>query len=42
VEEGHRLGILGQRRRQSTLLKVTLGLLTGYEGSVRVFGMPPE
>lgn len=43
VEEGHRLGILGPNGGgKSTLLKVTLGLLTGYEGSVRVFGMPPE
>ncbi len=43
VEAGHRLGILGPNGGgKSTLLKVTLGLLTGYEGTVRVLGMSPE
>lgn len=43
VEEGHRLGILGPNGGgKSTLLKVTLGLLGGYTGSVRVLGMSPN
>ncbi|MFO0833069.1 MAG: metal ABC transporter ATP-binding protein [Phycisphaerales bacterium] len=42
VEEGHRLGILGPNGGgKSTLLKVTLGLLDGYDGTVRVLGMSP-
>ena len=42
VRDGERLGILGPNGGgKSTLLKLTLGLLDGYEGSIRVFDMPP-
>lgn len=43
VPVGQRLGILGPNGGgKSTLLRVTLGLLRGYSGSVRVFGHTPE
>jgi len=43
VREGERLGILGPNGGgKSTLLKLTLGLLDGYEGEIRVFGLSPE
>ena len=42
VSEGERLGILGPNGGgKSTLLKLTLGLLDGYEGEIRVFDMTP-
>lgn len=42
VLQGERLGILGPNGGgKSTLLKLTLGLLSGHEGSIEVFGMPP-
>lgn len=42
VNEGERLGILGPNGGgKSTLLKLTLGLLDGYEGEISVFGMTP-
>ena len=43
VRAGQRLGILGPNGGgKSTLLKLTLGLLRGYSGSIRVFGRTPE
>jgi ABC-type Mn2+/Zn2+ transport system ATPase subunit len=43
VTEGERLGVLGPNGGgKSTLLKLTLGLLGGYSGEVRVFGLAPE
>jgi zinc transport system ATP-binding protein len=43
VEQGVRLGILGPNGGgKSTLLKLTLGLLHGYAGSIRIFGVSPE
>lgn len=42
VKTGERLGILGPNGGgKSTLLKLTLGLLDGYEGVIRVFDMTP-
>jgi zinc transport system ATP-binding protein len=42
VSEGERLGVLGPNGGgKSTLLKLTLGLLGGYSGEIRVFGVPP-
>jgi zinc transport system ATP-binding protein len=42
VREGERLGILGPNGGgKSTLLKLTLGLLEGHQGAIRVFDMPP-
>ncbi len=42
VNDGERLGILGPNGGgKSTLLKLTLGLLEGYEGTIRVFDMTP-
>ncbi len=43
VNEGERLGVLGPNGGgKSTLLKLTLGLLTGNTGQIRVFGYSPE
>lgn len=43
VQAGERLGILGPNGGgKSTLLKLTLGVLTGYRGTIRVFGLPPR
>jgi ABC-type Mn2+/Zn2+ transport system ATPase subunit len=43
VSEGERLGVLGPNGGgKSTLLKLTLGLLGGYSGEIRVFGASPE
>ena len=43
VNEGERLGVLGPNGGgKSTLLKLTLGLLTGNTGQIRVFGHSPE
>lgn len=43
VHAGERLGILGPNGGgKSTLLKLTLGLLTGYSGEISIFGMTPE
>jgi zinc transport system ATP-binding protein len=42
VRPGERLGILGPNGGgKSTLLKLTLGLLRGYQGSIEVFGLSP-
>jgi zinc transport system ATP-binding protein len=42
VNEGERLGVLGPNGGgKSTLLKLTLGLLEGYSGEVRVFDLSP-
>jgi zinc transport system ATP-binding protein len=42
VEEGERLGVLGPNGGgKSTLLKLTLGLLSGHSGEVLVFGRSP-
>lgn len=41
--EGERLGILGPNGGgKSTLLKLTMGLLAGHVGEIRVFGKTPE
>jgi len=43
VEPGERLGIFGPNGAgKSTLLMLTMGLLRGYSGTIRVFGMPPR
>ncbi|MBX3358855.1 MAG: metal ABC transporter ATP-binding protein [Phycisphaeraceae bacterium] len=43
IESGERLGILGPNGGgKSTLVKITLGLLAGYSGRVRVLGRSPE
>jgi zinc transport system ATP-binding protein len=43
VNEGERLGVLGPNGGgKSTLLKLTLGLLRGNSGEIRVFGVSPE
>ena len=43
VNEGERLGVLGPNGGgKSTLLKLTLGLLTGNTGQIKVFGYSPE
>lgn len=43
VEEGERLGVLGPNGGgKSTLLRIALGLITGYRGEVRVEGLPPR
>lgn len=43
VYAGERLGILGPNGGgKSTLLKLTLGLLTGNSGEITVFGLSPE
>jgi zinc transport system ATP-binding protein len=43
VSEGERLGVLGPNGGgKSTLLKLTLGLLNGHSGQIRVFGASPE
>ena len=42
VPAGERLGVLGPNGGgKSTLLKLTLGLLHGYSGEIRVLGLPP-
>ncbi len=43
VPQGERLGVLGPNGGgKSTLLKITLGLIHGYSGTVRVLGMDPR
>jgi len=43
VSRGATLGIIGPNGGgKTTLLKILLGLLTGYTGEVEVFGMPPQ
>lgn len=43
VPAGQRLGVLGPNGGgKSTLLKLTLGLLRGYSGTIKVFGEAPE
>ncbi|MDX2114406.1 MAG: metal ABC transporter ATP-binding protein [Planctomycetota bacterium] len=43
VEEGSTLAVVGPNGGgKSTLLKILLGVMGGYEGSVRLFGMSPE
>lgn len=43
VRQGERLGVLGPNGGgKSTLLKLTLGLLKGNDGEIRVFGLEPE
>lgn len=43
VNEGERLGVLGPNGGgKSTLLKLTLGLLKGASGEIRVFGVSPD
>jgi zinc transport system ATP-binding protein len=43
VPEGTRLGILGPNGGgKSTLLRLTLGLLRGHAGTIRVFGRSPD
>lgn len=42
VAQGERLGVLGPNGGgKSTLIKLTMGLLEGYTGEVRVLGMSP-
>lgn len=42
VHAGERLGILGPNGGgKSTLLKLTLGILTGYTGAISILGMTP-
>jgi zinc transport system ATP-binding protein len=43
VRAGERLGILGPNGGgKSTLIKLTLGLLSGHEGRISVFGLTPH
>jgi zinc transport system ATP-binding protein len=43
VNEGERLGVLGPNGGgKSTLVKLTLGLLSGHEGDIRVLGLSPH
>lgn len=43
VEPGERLGLLGPNGGgKTTLVRLTAGLLHGYSGSIRVFGLPPD
>ena len=43
VNRGQRLGILGPNGGgKTTLLRLTLGLLGGFQGQIRVFGMDPD
>ncbi len=43
VEPGERLGVLGPNGGgKSTLLRIALGLIRGYSGSVRIFGADPS
>ena len=43
VEQGCNLGIIGPNGAgKTTLLKIMLGQLTGYTGSVSIFGLPPR
>jgi zinc transport system ATP-binding protein len=43
IPAGQRLGVLGPNGGgKSTLLKLTLGLLRGHSGTIRIFGATPE
>ncbi|MDH5681288.1 MAG: ATP-binding cassette domain-containing protein, partial [Spirochaetota bacterium] len=43
IEEGHFLGLIGPNGGgKTTLLKITLGILTGYEGRVTIFDRRPD
>jgi len=43
VPEGQRVGVLGPNGGgKSTLLKLTLGMLPGHTGEIRVMGLPPR
>jgi len=43
VDQGCKLGVIGPNGGgKTTLLKIILGLLQGYSGSVHVLGMPPR